>query len=145
VALIRIHIESESSAAGPTKSITVLRSAPVTINITTDPILTEADVLAARVIDSPGGGFAIELKFQETAGWKLEQYTAINPGKHLVIFGQWSDKVADGRWLAAPYIARRMGGDTLVFSPDASHEEAEQLVKGLNALARKNAEPKSKE
>lgn len=139
LAILRIHLESESSAAGSTKTVSVERSQPVMVNISTDPILTEADVIAARLLATPGG-FAVELDFEETAGWRLEQYTATNPGKHLAIFGQWSDKLEDGRWLAAPIIVRRMGSDKLVFAPDASHGEMERWVKGLSAVAKKNAD-----
>jgi hypothetical protein len=139
VGILRIHVESESSAAGANKSISVLRSQPVEVNIATDPILTEADVLSARLLGGPGG-FSVELKFEETAGWRLEQYSATNPGKHLAIFAQWSDKLADGRWLAAPIMQRRMAGGVLTFSADASHEEMETWVKALNALAKKNAD-----
>jgi hypothetical protein len=140
VGIVRIHVESESSQEGFTKSISVMRSHPVTVNITTDPIVTEADVTGARLLSAPGGGFVIELKFEETAGWKLEQISAINPGKHLVIFAQWNDKPEDGRWLAAPKITRRMAGGILTFTPDASHEEAEKLVKGLNEAAKNRAD-----
>jgi hypothetical protein len=143
IALLRIHIESESSAAGTTKTISVLRSQPVAVNITTDPVLTEADLLAARLLDAPGG-FAVELKFEDTAGWRLEQCTAINPGKHLAIFAQWGEKLEDGRWLAAPIIVRRMAGATLMFTPDATHAEMEPWVKGLNEAAKKAAGVKSK-
>jgi hypothetical protein len=144
IALLRVHVESESSAAGFSKAISVLRSEPVVLTISTDPILTEADVLAARLLDAPGGGFAVELKFEDTAGWRLEQFTAINPGKHLAIFAQWGDQPADGRWLAAPLIVRRMAGAMLGFTPDASHAEMERWVKGLNEAAKKNAGLKSK-
>ena len=143
IALLRIHVESESSAAGSTKTITVLRSQPVAVNITTDPVLTEADVVAARLLEAPGG-FAVELKFEDIAGWRLEQYTAVNPGKHLAIFAQWGDQPADGRWLAAPLIVRRMAGGMLMFTPDASHAEMEPWVKGLNEAAKKTASAKSK-
>jgi len=138
-AVLRIHVESETTTAGSNKSISVLRSQPIVISISTDPILTESDVSGARLIDSPGGGFSVEIKFEETAGWKLEQYTAGNPGKHLAVFAQWSSKKGDGRWLAAPFISRRMAGGILTFTPDASHEEAEQLVKTLNVDAKRNS------
>ena len=46
VALLRVHMESETSNAGSTKSVPVLRSHPVSVNISTDPILTEIDVAA---------------------------------------------------------------------------------------------------
>ena len=143
IALLRVHVESESSAAGSTKTISVLQSQPVAVNIAADPVLTEADVISARLLDSPGG-FAVELKFEETAGWRLEQCTAVNPGKHLAIFAQWGEKPTDGRWLAAPLIIRRMAGGTLLFTPDASHVEMEPWVKGLNDTAKKTASLKSK-
>lgn len=143
VAILRVHVESESSVAGTTKNIAVVRSAPVAINVTTDPILTEADVISARLLDV-SGGFALEIRFDQTSSWRLEQSSASSPGKHLAIFAQWSEKPEDGRWLAAPIIVRRMGDGMLVFTPDASHEEAEKLVKGLNAVAKKNADSKPK-
>jgi len=141
VAALRIHIESAASAPGVTQTISVLRADPVMVNIVTEPILTEANIVAAKLMADPGG-FAVELKFDETGGWTLEQYSAANPGKHLAIFGQWGDKLANGRWLAAPSIAGRMAGGTLVFTPDASRDEAEQLVKGLNVVAKNNAAAK---
>ena len=145
VALLRVHLESESSLVSNTQTISVMRSQPVLVNIGNDPILTEADIVAARVLDTAGGGFAVEVKFDETGSWSLEQSSAANPGKHLAIFGQWSDQPGDGRWLAAPLIARRIASGTLTFTPDASREEMEQLVKGLNEDAKKNAGMKSKE
>jgi hypothetical protein len=144
VAVLRVHVESEGSTVGSNKNISVFRSQPVSVNIVTDPILTEMDVIGARVMDTAGGGFALEIKFEDIAGWRLEQYTAINPGKHLAIFAQWSDKQKDGRWLAAPSIAHRMAGGVLVFTPDATREEMDELVKGLNVAAKKNAGLKDK-
>jgi len=144
-AVLRIHVESETSSAGSNKTISVLRSQPVQVNISTDPILTESDVIGAALLDMPGGGFAVEVKFEETAGWRLEQITSINPGKHLAIFAQWSAKPTDGRWLAAPLINRRLGGSELTFTPDASRDEAEELVKALNVDAKRNAGLKDKQ
>ncbi|MGA2246564.1 MAG: hypothetical protein ABSH48_16330 [Verrucomicrobiota bacterium] len=144
VALLRIHMESESSVAGTTTNIAVLRDQPVRVNISTDPILTEADVTAARVLDAPGG-FAIELKFEETAGWRLEQYTAINPGKHLAIYAHWGEKLEDGRWLTALLVNHRNASSMLTFTPDCSHAEAVQFVSELNAAAKKKAGMKSKD
>jgi hypothetical protein len=143
VGVLRLHIESEAGAAGTTKSVSVLRSEPVLVNIMTQPILSEADMTSARLLEAPGG-CAVEVKFDEAGSWTLEQFTASNPGKHLVIFGQWSEKVEDGRWLAAPLIVRRSASGTLVFTPDASHAEMEKLVKGLNDFIKKNADAKMK-
>lgn len=142
VAILRVHVESESPIAGTTKTISVIRSEPVSINISTDPILTEADIMGARLLDSPGG-FAVELKFEDVAGWRLEQFSAANPGKHFAIFAQWGEKPTDGRWIAAPLIVRRIAGGVLTFTPDASHEEMEKWVNGLSETAKKNAKANS--
>lgn len=142
-AALRIHIESDASLASNSKTVSVLRSEPMMIRIVTDPILTEANVVAAKLMEAPGG-FAVEVKFDESGSWTLEQYSAANPGRHFVIFGQWGDKLANGRWLAALSITHRNAAGTLVFTPDASREETDELVKGLNLDAKKNAGEKSK-
>jgi len=98
--------------------------------------LTEANTVAARVIDTRGG-FAIQIQFDESSALVLEQYSAGNPGKHFVIFGQWGEKRADGRWLAAPLITHRIAGGNLSFTPDMPREEADRLVLGLNNVAKK--------
>jgi preprotein translocase subunit SecD len=113
-----------------------MRSDPVLITIARDPILTEANIAAARVIDTPGG-FAIEIQFDENGSWLLEQYSAANPGGHFAVFGQWGDKLANGRWLAAPLITHRIANGALSFTPDTSRAEAGQLVLGLNKVAAK--------
>lgn len=136
VGAMRVHIEAGASDAGSTQTISVLRSDPVLVTIVDEPILTEASLIAAKVIDTPGG-FAIEVKFDEISASLLEQYTAENPGRHLVIFGQWGDKPGDGRWLAAPLITHRISDGTLAFTPDMSRKEADQLVLGLNNVAAK--------
>jgi len=139
IAALRIHIEDSANAAGDANTaqiVSVLRSDPVAVTIAHDPILTEANIIASKIIDS-GGGFAIQIQFDESATWMLEQYSASNPGKHFVIYGQWGDKLANGRWLAAPLITHRIGDGKLAFTADLSREEADQLVLGLNNVAKK--------
>jgi hypothetical protein len=136
VSAVRIHIEVNPDSAGTSQTVSIVRSDPVLVTIAQEPILTEANVVAARVFDAHGG-FAIEVRFDETATWILEQYSAANPGLHLAIFGQWGDKLANGRWLAAPFITRRISDGVLLFTPDCSREEADQFVLGLNNVAKK--------
>ena len=136
---MRVHIEGNADNAGDlstVKTVSVLRSNPVLVTIANEPVLTEASILAARVIDTPGG-FALEIQFDESGALVLEQYSATFPGKHFVIFGQWGDKLANGRWLAAPLITHRISNGVLSFTPDMSREEADQLVLGLNNVAKK--------
>ncbi len=137
VAALRVHIQVNPDSLGTSQTVSVLRSDPVLVTIAHDPILTEADIVAARVMDTPGG-FAIEIQFDENGAWLLEQYSAANPGGHFAIFGQWGEKLINGRWLAAPLITKRIGNGVLAFTPDASREEAGQLVLGLNRAAAQN-------
>jgi hypothetical protein len=135
-AALRVHIETSPDPTGSSLTISVLRSDPVLITIKREPILTEANIVQAKVIDNIGG-FAIEIKFDENGTWLLEQYSAANPGSHFVIWGQWSEKAINSRWLAAPIITRRIGNGVLSFNVDmSSREEAEQFVRGLNEAAK---------
>jgi preprotein translocase subunit SecD len=134
---LRVHIEVNPDSADTSQTVSVIRSDPVLVTIAREPIFSEANIVAARVMDATGG-FAIEIHCDENGTWLLEQYSAANPGRHFAIFGQWSEKVGDGRWLAAPLITRRISGGVLAFTPDCSREEADQLVLGLNNFAKKN-------
>jgi hypothetical protein len=138
-AILRVHIETGTDPAGTTQQITVLRSDPVLVTIKREPILSEANVVRAKIIDAQGG-FALEIRFDESGTSLLEQYSAINPGGHFAIFGQWGDKISDGRWLAAPFISRRISNGRLAFTPDCSREEADLLVAGLNKNKKNNLE-----
>ena len=134
---LRVHIEANSDDPGTSQAVSVPpRDDPVLITIEKEPILTEANLIQSRVIDSHGG-IAIQIQFDESSTLVLEQYSAANPGKHFVIFGQWGEKAADGRWLAAPLITHRIAGGILSFTPDMSHEEADRLVLGLNNVSKK--------
>ncbi|MGB7769304.1 MAG: hypothetical protein WBN22_10695 [Verrucomicrobiia bacterium] len=135
VSALRIHVETSPDSLGTSQTVSVLRADPVQVTIAEQPILTEVSLVGAKVIDDPGG-FAIEVRFDENGTWILEQYTATNTGRHLVIFGQWGDKLANGRWLAAPLITRRIANGVLAFTPDMSRSEADQLVLGLNNVAK---------
>jgi hypothetical protein len=137
ISALRVHLESSANDTGLTQIISLLRADPVQVTIMRDPILTEASIIAARVITAQGG-FAIEVKFDESATLMLEQYSAANPGRHLAIFGQWGDKLVNGRWLAAPLITHRINDGTLTFTADCSRDEADQLVLGLNNVGKKN-------
>jgi len=148
---LRVNIETKDDSLGEhgtTCTIQFPRQDPVNISIAREPILMESDITKAVLMPSPGG-FAVEVQFDEMGAITLEQFTAANPGKHLVIFGQWGDgKKEDGdqstgtnndcaRWLAAPLISHRIADGILAFTPDATRAEADRLVLGLNNVAKK--------
>jgi preprotein translocase subunit SecD len=139
VASLRFHLENRAQVTGSGKTVSVLRSQPVLVTIDSDPMLTEAHILKAVVLETPYGGFAIQVKFDDTGTWLLEQATSANSGRHFAIFSQWSEKSEDSRWVGAPTITHRIVDGVYAFTPDTSREEAEQIVKGLNNMAAKIA------
>ena len=136
VGAVRVHIESPANATDMTQTVSVLRADPVVVTILKNQMLTEADLVRAVLRESPGG-FYVELVFDQMGALTLEQYSSAYGGKHFVVFGQWGQKLKEGRWLAAPIISARNAAGTLAFTPDMSRAEAEQWVKGLNATAKK--------
>jgi preprotein translocase subunit SecD len=83
------------------------------------------------------GGFAIRIIFDEPGKFRLDNVTAANKGKRIVVMAQWTEV----RWLAAPKINRRISDGVFVFTPDASREEAERIVNGLNNVIKKVRKP----
>lgn len=143
IGIIRVHVASSANLPGTGQTVQILRSQPVLVPISNDPVVTEVNLIAATLIEAPGG-FAVSVRFDETGTWVLEQASARNPGKHFALYGQWGDKPEDGRWLAAPLINRRIANGTLSFTPDCSREEAQKWVDGLTYQARERFAPKTK-
>ena len=146
ISALRVHVESKTDVVGDlgtTSTISLIRNAPVTVTVNRSPILSENDIGAAAVMATPGG-FAVEVQFNSMGTLTLEQFTAANPGKHLVIFAQWGEKGSDGRWIAAPLITHRIVNGLLAFTPDLSREDSQRLVLGLNNVAKKNAKGEMK-
>ncbi len=136
-----LYIHIQAPAIGNGENVTVLRSAPMEVHISHDPILTEANLLGAKIVNTRGG-FAITVQFDENGTLVLEQYSSSNSGRHFAIYGQWGQKTVDGRWLAAPSITQRISDGVLTFTPDCSREEADELVAGLNVVAKKTQKNK---
>jgi preprotein translocase subunit SecD len=132
---LRVHIELSPSNAALSKdtaqTVTVLRADPVNVTIDKDPVLTENNLVAAKVVKTPDAP-SIEVRFDENGTWILEQYSAANPGRHFVIYAQWGKDMKEGRWIAAPLITRRLTDGILSFTPDMSTNETDQLITGLN-------------
>lgn len=127
------NVEENADGSGRNSAIQVSRNEPFTVNVHKIPILTELEVKEASVVDVMGG-FQIMLQFDRKGTWVLEQYSVAARGKRLAIFSQFGE----ARWLAAPILARHITDGALVFTPDATREEAERIVRGLNNVAKKS-------
>ncbi|MCW5553286.1 MAG: hypothetical protein KIS67_14140 [Verrucomicrobiae bacterium] len=143
-AAVRIHLETHPNQSSFNQRISVLRGSPITINVSSSPIISENEVTEARVIED-ATGFVLRLQLDRRGAWLLEQYSASNPGKRLAIYAEFGAKPVTGRWLAAPVISRRIADGVLVFTPDADREELKQIESGLNNVARKTQPKISKE
>jgi hypothetical protein len=112
--------------------VAVYRQNPVHFNVEHEPIVTETDLETAEVIDQPGG-FAIKARFNGHGALLLEQATVAHHSEHLAI----QSFFGESRWLAAPQIKRRISNGELVFTPDATREEADRIVRGLTNVVNK--------
>ena len=138
---IRVHLEVNVDRTSRNRQVPVYRENPVLVNVEAEPFLNEAEVSEARV-EEVVGGFALRIAFTQRGAYLLEHATASNRGKHYVVFSQFASlqdpTVNQGRWLAAPTIGPRISNGVLLFTPDASREEAYQIVIGLNNVAKQN-------
>ena len=129
----------------------------VPIYIEPQPILTEADVVSSRLLDYADGTYAVQVTFSDHGMIQLEMTSAARRPSKLVIYtlfppkGSPGDKNIDifasadpvpgkpriASWSAAP-IRAEIGNGVIVFTPDATHQEAERIVRGLNNIGEKN-------
>jgi hypothetical protein len=138
VSTLRVHLEANPDESSYTTSVPVYREKPVSITVDKIPFLTELDVSEAKVVEVLGG-FALSIKFNQHGTWLLEGYSTANQGRHFAVFSQFGDHGKQSRWLAAPILPRVSNG-VLVFTPDATREEAAQIARGLNNVAKKAKE-----
>ena len=134
--VLRLHLETRPDNSGHQETISVLRDNPVKISVQKTAFLNEANIAEADIIDGIGG-FSISLKFDRRGRLLLEQFSTANIGRRIAVYAQFSEGLKEARWLAAPLVHKRIGDGVLTFTPDASREEAELIVKGLNNVAKK--------
>jgi hypothetical protein len=136
-ATLRLYTEDNPDRSKRTELIAV---GGIQLNVQSEPFLTEAYIKKAEIIDVTGG-FAIKIQFDRHGSWVFEQNTGSNRGRRLAILSQWvpgdQEKVNKGRWLAAPLISTHTDNGLLVFTPDATLDEAKIIVLGLNNVAKK--------
>ncbi len=130
-ATLRIYMEVNYDGSSRNKLAEIMRDNPVRINVESVPVLNESHVSNATVTDAVGG-FSLEIKFTDRGTRILEMATTANRGQRLAIY---SDFDHSSRWLGAPLISRQITNGVLVFTPDATREEAESIARGLNRVA----------
>ena len=129
-ASLRLHLEVNPDGSDRNEAIPVGRQETFRVNVEKHAFLNEFNIERASVVDTMGG-YSISVQFNKEGTWLLEQYTTANKGKRMAIVGEFGQV----RWLAAPVIQQRIGDGLLVFAPDATREESERIVSGLNRIA----------
>ena len=131
-ASLRLHLEVNPDGSDRNAPVSIGREHPFQLNVEKTAFVTEFQIEKASVLDGLGG-FSIAIQFNKQGTFLLEMQTTANKGKHLAISAEFGEM----RWLAAPLITRRLADGLLVFAPDATREEAERIVNGLNRLAQR--------
>jgi hypothetical protein len=128
---LRLHQEVNADGGQRSSPVPVYRASPMYVNVEKEPFMNEEHVTKASVIDALGS-FQIMVQFDRRGTWLLEQYTTAHRGRRIGIFSLFGE----ARWLAAPMMNKRISDGVLVFTPDASREEADRIVLGLNNVAK---------
>jgi hypothetical protein len=123
---LRIFVQAPNDGSARSSTVVIYRDHPIRLNMEREPLLSEADVETAAVVDMPGG-YAIQIQFNGHGALILEGATVAHKSQHLGIQSYFGES----RWLAAPLITRRISNGELVFTPDATREESERIVRGL--------------
>ena len=116
----RLHLESSAADADHSQEVPLYRANPIMVRVEKSPLqIDEGSIAQAMVLDIEGG-FLIKIQLDKRGTWVLENITASNLGKRLVIHSQFGSD----RWLAAPVIQRRISDGVLTFTPDANRDES---------------------
>ena len=142
-ATFRLHLETVPDDTKHHVTVPVYRAHPVGVNVESEPFITEAQVSGASIVEDKGG-FALSVKMGRFGTDLLERYTTANNGKRIAIFSSFGVGMTNTRWLGAPKITHRIGDGVLTFTPDASRVEADDIVIGLNNVAKETGEAETK-
>lgn len=126
---LRLHAEATDNSVF-TRKIEVFRAFPSRMVVDQSPLLTEVEVKEAAVVEALGG-FALQIKFDRRGQWLLDRHSSLHRGRKLALFATFGEEGRQARWLAAPVLSHRISDGQLIFTPDATREEAELIVAGL--------------
>ena len=124
--VIELHLETSPSVSG-SNVIPIYRQNPSYLAVDPNAFLNSGSLVKAAVVDQLDG-FVIQLQFDSHGTFVLDTVTTANKSKRIAILVIFPEK----RWIAAPLINQRNSSGVLTFTPDATREEAERIVRGLN-------------
>jgi hypothetical protein len=135
---LRFHLETNPDGTRHNAPVPVYRANPITVNIERNAALDEAFMQKAEVVTVDDfGSHAIKITFDPTGTQRLDHLTTMYKGRRLVVSARWTES----RFLAAPLITRRITNGVFIFTPDATREESERIVAGLQNVIAKLKKP----
>ena len=129
--LFRVHLETTVNHPERTLLAPVYRDHALLVKVDKTPFLHEGLIAQAALVELPQG-LAIRIQYDRQGTALLENMSTSYRGRRIAIVSEFGDK----RWLAAPVLSHRITDGVLLFQPDASREEADRIVRGLNNLVR---------
>ncbi len=129
---LRLYVSVNPDRTGRFQMVSIYRRSPIRLAVSSAPFLDEGYVQEAKVVEAPGG-FRLWIQYDRRGAGLLENMTHRFRNRHLAVYGAFPE----GRWLAAPAIENPIRNGVLVFTPDATREEAKRIAQGLNRLAAK--------
>lgn len=128
---IYLHLEVNRTGNKKSMRVPVYRADPFMVNVEESPFLHNGYLVNATLNVNPTGGHTLSLKFDRHGTLVLNSASVRNRGRRVAIhcvFGQ-------SRWIAAPVLRHRIDNGVLTFTPDATEEECNRIVRGLNNVA----------
>jgi hypothetical protein len=146
ISTFRVYVEVPPDFIGKSAEVEVHKDPTIKMNLANEPTMTEAYVQEAKVVEDVGG-FSIAVQLNRDGSLLLENVTSSSLGRHIAIFSQFlvppDMKPNAGRWLAVLKLSSHITDGRIVFTPDATRAEADQIVLGLNTAAGKT-QPKKR-
>jgi len=124
---LRFHLQANPRVGGATVPATIDRANPATLLVSETPFLDERDVDRAELMNL-NGAYAIKVQFNRHGVFALDSASVTDREHKIAVFAQFGE----GRWLGTITLSRRITDGTVMFAVDASPEEAERIVRGLN-------------
>ena len=97
------------------------------VNVEKMPFLTKPNVAEAKVVDVRRRVRPAH-PVQPCGHGDARAVHRANRGRKIAVFTQFGEQLKNCRWLAAPVISHRISDGVLIFTPDASREEAEDIA-----------------
>src|SRR5688572_3635640 len=126
---MRFHVETNPDGTRHNFPVSVYRANPIKMQVQAEAALDEEHMDKAEVVSADEfGGYAIKITFSERGSQFLARTTSTYKGNRVAILCRWTEL----RVLAAPVINKTITDGVFVFTPDATREETERIVLGLN-------------